>query len=277
MQQLLAKLASYEFNIRSFHPEKSFGWSGLNFSGDNRGFSLKPSGKRIATSRIWHKFTLNTSDGGILFTGTESDSSHAAWSDKPFSYSDSDLKPRSQFFRMLPKRAVDGRINLRAKGKYHGSNHAMPGSPEMQKATGTTYVPDINVEYEIFVTVDQSSPHIDVGILVKGDGFPNTEAFIADPTGNAVFLGTHIREGAAPLTLAANFTHKLFGIVIRLAINDKGSFTGTVEDEGGRFIAGSPKRITYSIEDWNKKFIQADPNAGHCMGLEDIERIAECF
>lgn len=46
------QLADYEINIRSFHPEKTFGWSGLMFEGDNRGFSLKPSGVKPITSRI---------------------------------------------------------------------------------------------------------------------------------------------------------------------------------------------------------------------------------
>jgi len=46
------QLANYEINIRSFHPEKDFGWSGLMFEGDNRGFSLKPSGIKPTTSRI---------------------------------------------------------------------------------------------------------------------------------------------------------------------------------------------------------------------------------
>lgn len=34
-----AELTEYEFNFRSFHPEKTFGWSGLFFEGDDRGFS----------------------------------------------------------------------------------------------------------------------------------------------------------------------------------------------------------------------------------------------
>ncbi|MGI1678916.1 MAG: hypothetical protein K6L75_09305 [Cellvibrionaceae bacterium] len=277
MSQTPAALASYQFNIRSFHPEKNFGWSGLNFSGDNRGFSLKPSGKGMVTSRIWHRFNLNTADGGILLDKTTSDDSHAPWSPKPFPYDDPDLNPRSNIFRIPPQKTPNGKINLRAQGRYYGSNHAMPGSPAMQKSIGTTYVPDINVGYEIFVTVDPRASHIDIGILVTGDGFPNTEAFIVDPQGTPVFLGTHVREGAAPVTLAANFTHKLFGNVIRLPINVNGNFVGTVEDEGGRFVKKSTKKIIYSISDWNKKFLDSNPNASHCMGLEDIKRIKECF
>lgn len=277
MQQVLATLASYEFNIRSFHPEKSFGWSGLNFSGDNRSFSLQPSGKGGVTSRIWHRFNLNTADGGILLEKTTSDDSHASWSPKPFSYDDPDLYPRSNIFRIPPLKTADGKINLRARGEYHGSNHAMPGSAAMQKSIGTTYVPNINVEYEIFVTVDPKASHIDIGMLVAGDGFPNTEAFIVDPQGTPVFLGTHVREGVAPVTLAANFTHKLFGNVIRLPINKGGSFVRTVEDEGGRFVKKSTKKIIYTIDDWNRRFSSLNPNASHCMGLEDIKRIKECF
>ncbi|WP_246175546.1 hypothetical protein [Pseudoalteromonas rhizosphaerae] len=74
------QLANYEINIRSFHPEKDFGWSGLWFEGDNRGFSLKPSGVAPITSRIWHKLTLSTKKT-IITTRTKSDPSKAPWGD----------------------------------------------------------------------------------------------------------------------------------------------------------------------------------------------------
>lgn len=105
----LAKLASYDFNIRSFHPEKSFGWSGLNFSGDDRGFSLKPSGSNLLSSRIWHKFTLDTVDGGILHDKTRSDDSHAFWSDQSYKYDDPALVPKAQIFRVPPQKRCRGK------------------------------------------------------------------------------------------------------------------------------------------------------------------------
>ncbi|MFK3858102.1 hypothetical protein [Pseudoalteromonas rhizosphaerae] len=76
------QLANYEINIRSFHPEKDFGWSGLMFEGDNRGFSLKPSGIKPITSRIWHRLRLSTKNSKISSIDTISDPSKAPWEDK---------------------------------------------------------------------------------------------------------------------------------------------------------------------------------------------------
>lgn len=43
--QVIVKNTEFQFNIRSFHPETDFGWSGLKFERDNRGFSNFPSGR----------------------------------------------------------------------------------------------------------------------------------------------------------------------------------------------------------------------------------------
>ncbi len=61
----LAKLGTYEINIRSFHPGKNFGLFGLFFEGEARSYSLKPSGlsgdaDTEVTSRIWHRFFINS-------------------------------------------------------------------------------------------------------------------------------------------------------------------------------------------------------------------------
>src|SRR3954465_7519189 len=60
-----AKLAKYEVNVRSFHPNKQFEPLGFRFHGDDRGFSLGESwfgreqqpGK--PTSRIWQRYLLD--------------------------------------------------------------------------------------------------------------------------------------------------------------------------------------------------------------------------
>ena len=89
------QLANYEINIRSFHPEKDFGWSGLMFEGDNRGFSLKPSGIKPTTSRIWHRLQLSTKNGKINSVDTISDPSKAPWEDKKRIYS-GNLAPKGR-------------------------------------------------------------------------------------------------------------------------------------------------------------------------------------
>ena len=122
-----AELASYEFNIRSFHPEKTFGWSGLFFEGDNRGFSLRPSGRNFPTSRVWQRFLLNTEPGSVSALVTRSDPSKAPWSGQSQYYSDEALLPSERV--ALEARKLPGSISqLRISGSYGGVNHAMYGS-----------------------------------------------------------------------------------------------------------------------------------------------------
>ena len=265
-----AELASYEFNIRSFHPEKTFGWSGLFFEGDNRGFSLRPSGRNFPTSRVWQRFLLNTEPGSVSALVTRSDPSKAPWSGQSQYYSDEALLPSERV--ALEARKLPGSISqLRISGSYGGVNHAMYGSAIMQEKLGFSYVPTLDVSYEILVDVDRVNRHVDIVTYVKGDGFPNCEAFVVGPGQTPVFLGVHVRKGMPATTLALNANYPMIACAIRLPINRDGSFQGEVGDELARKKSGK-KEIEYrSISDWNARFVSINPNSGHCMGLEQSD------
>lgn len=262
-------LATYEFNIRSFHPEKDFGWSGLFFGGDNRGFSLQPSGTGDPTSRIWHRFKLDAFAGRWTDPATRSDPSQAGWSDKPQKY-DAELSPKGI---ILPvHKTVRGNVvNLRVNGSYHGENHAMPGSAALQKETGMTYVPSLNVRYQLWVTIDRTAPHMDLVLYVTGDGFPNCEAFVVDPRGKTVFLGIHVRKGAAPVTLTLNADYPMIACAIRLPLDLGGGFLGSVGDELQRRHEHGAGARYQPISVWNQRFLAGNPNRNHMMVLEDFK------
>ena len=274
MTNLLTQLTDYEINIRSFHPEKDFGWSGLMFEGDNRQFSLKPSGSGVVTSRIWHRFTLSTKSGAYLKHLTISDPSKAPWKDSYREY-DAELKPKGSIVvtsKNISKNVQQHRVN----GKYGGVTHAMPGSPEMQKTDGFSYVPTLNVKYKIVLEVDRANGHLDVVTYISGDGFPNCEAFIVGPGGQPVSLGVHVRKGAAPLSLSLNSDYPMIVSAIRLPINVDGSFKGTIGDELSRQASKQPKLKFYKIPNWNQRFISIPASSGHCMLLEKAS-LKGCF
>ncbi|RZF84820.1 hypothetical protein EXT46_03055 [Pseudoalteromonas sp. CO325X] len=269
------QLADYEINIRSFHPEKTFGWSGLMFEGDNRGFSLKPSGVKPITSRIWHRLSLSTSEGKILTNDTVSDPSKAPWERAKRVYS-GELAPKGRTFlksRVFPNKNI---YQYRMEGQYGGVNHAMPGSPEVQEALDFSYVPTLNVKYKIVVDIDRQNGHMDIVTYITGDGFPNCEAFIVGPSGQAVSLGVHVRKGAAPVSLSLNADYPMIASAIRLPLNKNGSFKGTVGDELFRRTNKQPKLKFQKITDWNYRFISIPANSGHCMLLEKAS-LKYCF
>jgi len=264
-----------QFNVRSFHPKKDFGWSGLMFEGDNRGFSNQPSNKAAITSRIWHRFTLDTHNGLIVDKTTHSDPSRAPWAKKYRTY-DGKLAPKGSIMSVKKSRSKSGNYQLQVNGNYGGVNHAMPGSPELQKSVGTSYVPTLNVNYEIRVDIDIINQHIDVVTYVTGDGFPNCEAFVIDSKGQSVFLGIHVRKGAAPVSLGMNLKYPMIAGAIRLPIDTNGNFKGNVGDEWARKQKKSTMINFESIQTWNQRFLSSNPDHRHCMLLERFS-VDGCF
>ena len=162
------------------------------------------------------------------------------------------------------------------EGQYGGVNHAMPGSPEIQEALDFSYVPTLNVKYKIVIDIDRQNGHMDIVTYITGDGFPNCEAFIVGPGGQAVSLGVHVRKGAAPVSLSLNADYPMIASAIRLPLNNNGSFKGTVGDELFRRTNKQPKLKFQKITDWNYRFISIPANSGHCMLLEKAS-LKYCF
>ena len=162
------------------------------------------------------------------------------------------------------------------KGNYWGVNHAMPLSGAMQEKIGISYVPRLNVNYEIRMDIDRVNRHIDLVVYVTGDGFPNCEAFIVGPGGTAIFIGTHVRKGPAPITLALNLGYPMIASAIRIPIDINGRFTGTLADEMKRRSRKRRELQYQSIESWNRRFLEMSPNHNRCMFVEDF-RLEGCF
>lgn len=261
-----AELARYDFTIRSFHPEKTFGWSGFGFQGDDRRFSLKSARSGLAPSRIWHTFSLDTNGGAISNRVTKSDPSQAAWQNESKTYQGS-LDPRSDI-SVSSDRTKGGVYRTKVTGNYSGENHAMPYSSYLQEKLEITYVPSINVAYQLLMDVDRNRRFVDLVLYVKGDGFPNCEAFVTGPEGQPVFLGVHVRLGTAMFQLIRNRGYPMIACALRLPITRTGAFAGTIGDELARRQKGAKDLEYVSIDEWNTRFLETSPNDGRCMGLD---------
>lgn len=241
----MARLARYKVNIRSFHPNKNFEKLGFRFHGDNRGFSTgssfygnedtPPSGG--VTSRIWQRFDF---DSASLLTGnvtkhadygltTESNTSAPGphvWSlaGHEESYENKELKPRKKLEVLHANSPHDGQRVLRLKSWYGGENHAFRGSVTMQENTGVTHVPTLDVFGELFICIERVQGYMDICSLVYGDGFPNSEAFITDPSGKHLMLGTHVRIGAPATHLWGASQRLMWANALRVQIDTQGNF-----------------------------------------------------
>ncbi|MBX8484653.1 hypothetical protein [Pseudomonas cichorii] len=265
----LAKLSTYEVNIRSFHPGKTFGWSGFNFEGDARGFSLKPSGLSgvpgtLITSRIWHKFFVNLSNNEVTGTQTESNDSGKAGAEH--THYDAELKPKGGSWPSI-KTEKGATTTVWVDGGYAGENHAFPLSAKTKKLTGITFVPSLDVSYKIIMTLDRVAKHLDVVTYITGDGFPNCEAFISDPVGKPIFLGVHVRKGAAAVSLFGDKKFPMIASAIRIEVDDDGNFKDKLGNEMRRRKLKKEQLEMRPIDEWNNFFTNLSPNDGRWMDL----------
>lgn len=265
----LAKLSSYQLNIRSFHPGTTFGWSGFDFEGDARGFSLGASGNSGATgaevtSRIWHRFDADTENGVILNMQTESNDSGKQGAEH--TRYDGELRPKGGNWPIIKKES--GPITtIHIDGGYAGENHAFFPSAELKKSIGMTFVPSLDVSYRIIITIDRVTKYIDIVTLISGDGFPNCEAFISDASGQAVFLGVHVRKGSALFSLLGDKKYPMIASAIRLTIDDDGNFSGSIANELKRRQQGKEHLEYRPLDEWNDFFINLDPNSERWMWM----------
>lgn len=260
-----AKLATYVVNVRSFHPNKYFERLGFRFHGDERGFSPGSSwfGGQNAppggvTSRVWQRYHLDTAisqTGDITQrpeTKIETESNPSApgpgkWSfwgmlGHTEEYTDEELKPRDSLMVSWVNSPHGGQKEVSFKSWYGGENHAFPGSVTAQKKAGTTFVPTLDVNSEIFIRVERVKLYMDVMSLVYGDGFPNTESFIQDNAGNVLFLGSHVRIGVPATHLGGgNHERLMWANMLRVEITPEGNF-GERLWVFTRVLGGSPAR-----------------------------------
>ena len=265
----LAKLSTYEFNIRSFHPGKTFGWSGFNFEGDARGFSLNASGLSgvqgtLITSRVWHKFFVKLLSNEVTDTQTESNDSGKAGAEH--THYDAELKPKGGSWPSI-KMEKGAVTTVWVEGGYAGENHAFPMSAMTKKLTGLTFVPSLDVSYKIIMTLDRVAKHLDVVTYISGDGFPNCEAFISDPTGKSIFLGVHVRKGAAAVSLFGDKKYPMISSAIRIEVDDEGNFKDQLGNEMRRRKLKKEQLEMRPITEWNDFFINLSPNDGRWMGI----------
>lgn len=219
-------LIPYPIVIRAFAPFKSFGFG---FHGDNRGYSTSAA----ATARLHQRINFDTDK--MLVTSK-------AWS-SPTYRTGSPEGARTA----TPVLKNDGDWSFAQDGDnrtYNFGYHAAAANPKTPSGT-----PDIDVFSDFSITENKKAGTLSISGSLKGDNFPSTEAFIADPQGNNVFIGVgQIAKGVGKNT--GPFTE-----LPRVNKRDITSFNFTITtDKKGNFTGVQVGKTTYTIEEWNKRF-----------------------
>jgi len=210
----------YPITIRSFHPGKTFGGG---FGGDSRGFSHRSS----AISRISHTVIADAAAGTLSYNSENTSSSR---SHHPIFGSDvADPKGYAS-----PPSSEGNTLSFETG--YAGKNPLVPS-------------PEINVEAGLSITEDLDAGFLTISGSVDGDDFPNTEAFITDPSGQSVFIGGDVRGGNNPLELRGGADKRIMDVGFQIKIDSKGNFQNVIY-----------KGQEYNIVDYNNMFIDKNPN-----------------
>ncbi|MEN9656457.1 MAG: hypothetical protein RL311_1438 [Bacteroidota bacterium] len=229
----------YPITIRSFHPSKSFGgfngyWltpaMGRNFDGDNRGFSLNSN----ASSRVHHTVTADPQKGTATYDNRPNKGTYSDPSGHP--YMDSQTDNPDGYLGGVK----GGNNSVSFTTGYNGTNPL---------AMGPT--PDIDIDAQLSLT--QKGNILNVSGQVNGDNFPNTEAFIQDPSGQKIFLGTDVRasgQDQAPTILFGPATENIMNINVNVRTNSK---TGNFEQ-----VQVGNKWVTPA--EYNKQRTNQNPN-----------------
>jgi len=223
----------FPITIRSFHPAKGFGGAkvgpglGRNFSGDNRGFSNKSD----VTARVHHTVTVDPEKGTVSYDkkNTRSDPTHHP-------ILGTETSTPSGYAKM--NYAKDGKV-VNFETGYEATNPVIPGP-----------TPDIDIQANI--SAIQNNDKLTIFASVNGDDFPNTEMFVNDAGGQSVFLGVDVRADGYdknPTKIIGGATENIMNISLTINLDKKGNFVSVTQG-----------KQTYTLEDWNKRFTNTNPN-----------------
>ncbi len=209
--------------LRSFHHDESFGGG---FEGDGRGFSMEQED----SARIRSSVVIGGTTTGELEVGEFS------------GYSD----PTEfvETFQGLgdPETCIDhdseGGASMRLRLSHAGSNPLIPFSPD--------------IDASVALQIDASDPErLVITPDLRGDLFPNAEAFLRDHQGNGVYLDVHALAQPENVSLLFGTGGSEMGTRTReMAVlrDEQGAFTG-VEYRGHQF----------TLAEWNAAFENLTP------------------
>lgn len=254
-------LTRFTIHVRSFHPEPTFGFSGLGYSGDDRGYSNEPrppaqrgSGSS-PTSRVQHWVQFDLDRVAVIGTGARSDPSRWLAGDE-HRYDGKDGGRRPSATAEIQDNTLPGdtcRRQVTLTSSHQGYNEAV--------ITGLHWaVPGLDVYASFIVETDLCARTMTIATKITGDAFPNAEIFIVDSAKKSVFLGIHEREGTPPAMLFGTKKRFMCSSSLTIDLDASGRFGSRVDIHTFKSIyspgtQGTEMAGRRRISEWNKTLI----------------------
>ncbi len=220
----------YPITIRAFAP---FNYFGGGFHGDRRSYSNVRSYTNDTgpSARVHQVINFDTDKTTMTTTAWSSETSHR-------------FLPGSM--RETPSVNFIDKAKLRESGNsktYDFGTHVKGANPMVPGA------PNIDVFSDFSITENKKAGTLSISGSLTGDNFPSTEAFISDPSGQNLFIGVGFYQGSPFSSLDGENKRDITNFNFTVTTDKKGNFTGVKAGD-----------TNYSIKDWNKMFLSADPH-----------------
>lgn len=114
---------------------------------------------------------------------------------------------------------------------------------------------------DAMIKLSQTGDILNINAQVAGDNFPNTEAFIRDPSGQKLFIGVDVRaagQDKSPTILFGPATEHIMNVNMNVKTDPK----------TGNFISVQQGKEWINIQDYNKPFL--DKNLIHNKNEKDF-------
>ncbi|MNT78041.1 hypothetical protein D3C72_2172370 [compost metagenome] len=82
-----------------------------------------------------------------------------------------------------------------------------------------------------------------ISATASGDGFPSTESYITDSTGNSVFIGVSKLEGSPFTSLKGEGTKPLFNANIQIKFDSNGTFQNVTRNGQTQSLSQDKKQF----------------------------------
>lgn len=227
----------YPITIRSFAAPKVFAFG---FHGDGRGYSNSPSymNGQGPTARSHQR---------ILFDTDKKEISVYAWASRTYKENNPEntrtAHPSFEFTKPLSIKQ-DGDSKTFEFGTHTAARNPMSPAPQWM-------TPTIDVFSDFSITENKNAGTLNIKGKLAGDNYPSTEAFITDPSGNSLFIGVGqigknvgVDDGPFTELWGDGENNPVTSFNFTVTIDKKGNFTG-IQASGTQ----------YTIEEWNKQFL----------------------
>ncbi len=231
---------TYVISTRSFAPHESFG---AGFQGDDRGYSTDPD----VTSRIHSTITFDTeATNAVTSSDVDAESDPSVHHLTPF-WQPQETPSVEVLSQNVDRDGNTTTVDVRTKHRGKDAYGELLGLGVFD----INPAPAIDVVTDLRVVDDRDAQTLTISGQLTGDNFPATEAFITDPSGQSVFLGT-----GGPPSIATPFLNLMGGFD-----RDIADIAVTINtDEHGNFVSVADGETVHSIDEWNRQFTQQQPD-----------------